>query len=182
MKIISPLLACAFLFPIFAHADSVSSEHKLSITVPEVRLLHIKSAPGGLGGSDNAHLITFRKHFSNGEDISGAMSYAAKGYYDITANVKAGTSKTRSIMVSAEGLGKDWKLNISSAALARAYPKLVTLTTGSDTGELVSGVGNVAMRDIELSYTLEPTLANVGSTQKFPDEGISLTFTLTDET
>ena len=176
------LLATTTLFSTLAIADTSSDSHSLSISVPEVRLLHIKSNPGGVGGSENTNLLTFQKDAVEENNTPLTRSYSAKGYYDITANVEAGTSKTRSIMVSALGLDKNWKLSISSASMPRAFPKLVTLTNDIDTGELVSGVSNIAMRDIELSYRLESTSSASGSILDLPSEGIALTFTLTDDT
>lgn len=118
---------------------------------------------------------------NSGQDNDTVLtSYSAKGYYDITTSMEAGTSKTRSIMVSAKGLSKDWKLNISSASMPRAFPKSVTLTGDMDIGELVSGVSNIAMSDIELNYTLEAISKD--SNLRLPSEGITLTFTLTDDT
>mgnify|MGYP000344931180 CR=1 FL=1 len=118
---------------------------------------------------------------NSGQDNDTVLtSYSAKGYYDITTSMEAGTPKTRSIMVSAKGLSKDWKLNISSASMPRAFPKSVTLTGDMDIGELVSGVSNIAMSDIELNYTLEAISKD--SNLRLPSEGITLTFTLTDDT
>jgi hypothetical protein len=165
-------LSTVLLASQISYADTSSDSHGISITVPEVRLLNIKSAPGGSGGSDNSNVLSFEKDSTH---------YLAKGYYDITANVKAGTSNTRSIMVTANGIGKDWKLSIESGAFHSAVSVPVTLKEGNNSAELVNQVSNVAMRDIELSYKLEPVSPVEGNNLSFPDQGIELTFTLTDE-
>ena len=167
------------LFSNPSFAANSSDSHSLSITAPEVRLLHIKNTPHGAGGAEDASILVFHKHSLR---ESTSIGYSAKGYYDITTNVEAGTSKTRSIMVSAAGLDKNWKLSLSSEAIPRALSNPTTLTGDTNIGELVSGISNIAMRNIEINYKLEPISSPASSSLNLPNQEIALTFTLTDDT
>lgn len=136
-----------FLLPTMSSADSATATQTLSITIPEVNLL------------DMPEMVYVELQ----EDGTGYYSGEGQFTYAITANTpNASTTKRIMANIAEPNFGEKGRLVITMVSPS-------TLTTHStvfqhDEGEnktLVTGISNVAKKDVALSIALEKLSFNV---------------------
>lgn len=186
-KILVSAMVALFLSPMTGVvADTATDDQTVTVTVPAVKLLDIKSASGTSTVADEADALSFTLVAPTvAGDNFAAVTHGTGGFYDITSNVASGTSQTRTLSVSADTIGEGWKLDITPTAVTGGSASAVSLTNSTTTGNLVTGIGNVAESDLAIAFTFGPESSSIVPSYTGADgttgEDIVLTYTLGDD-
>jgi len=142
----------------------------LTITVPEVSLIDVT----------NTTAITLVPPTEAGDNFADASSTGLQ--YDISANVAAdGSVATKKIVVTPTGIPAGWRLdvNMSAPTGGSSVNTTDTLTSTNTAQDVVTGITNVAEKNLSIGITVGPESPTVMPSYTTGGRDITLVYTIT---
>ncbi|MCK5811170.1 MAG: hypothetical protein KAH00_08765 [Cocleimonas sp.] len=139
------------------NGETVGDTQTATIVVPEVSLIDVTNTV-------EATLIAPQNAGDNFSAVSVTKVGGGNPDYDISANISAISpqSTTRKIVATSSNIPLGWKFNISMVAptASGASAGIVSLTNGTTTVDMVTGIKNVAEKTLGMTIEIAPESAN----------------------